>query len=276
MFDASQPISIRDNYPGGVNTPHDLIYDNMRKNIRRMLPQVCYHAPNPYKAMLICGGPSINDFKSEIKKKRKKGWKLITVNGSHNWCLDNGMTPSMHVMLDARPFNKRFVDRPQEACRYMLASQVHPEVYDALDGYDVHIWHAGASSDVEKNILDRYYMKRWGTVTGGTSVGTRAIGLAHLVGIRELEVYGFDCCYKKKQHHAYDQPENDYSNGPWKVRVGRRIFHCDPWMLKQVDELCQWAEVLPNDYKLTFKGDGLASYLISETAEGRNPVRRVL
>lgn len=275
MFD--QPIDLRENFPGRVNTAHDVIYANMRRNVRRPLPQIQPHAVNDYKAMILCGGPSLADHTQEIKRKRRQGWKIITVNGSHDWCLDHGMTPSLHVMIDARPFNVRFVQRPQEPCRYAIASQAAPDVFDALEGYDVHIFHCGASSPTEKRILDRRYLKRWMPVIGGTSVGTRALGLACMLGIRTVDVYGFDCCYRKGQHHAYEQPENDYRpEGTWRVRIGRRTFRADPWMVKQADEFYQMSQVLPDDLKLTIKGDGIVAYTIAEHAAGRNPKMRVL
>ncbi len=276
LFDPDKPVDVRTNYPGGVNTAHKIIYRNMRQNIRRMLPQAYCFPPNDYKAMVICGGPSLNDFTRQIKRRRKQGWKLITVNGTHDWCLDHGMVPSLHAIMDARPFNVRFVQRPQEACRYMLASQCDPGVFDALEGYDVHIWHAGTPSDTERKILKAYYRNRWGTVIGGTSIGTRVIGLAHLLGMRHVDVYGLDSCYRGDAHHAYDQPENDYKGKPWRVQIGRRKFWADPWMVKQADEVCEWAQLMPKDLKLTVHGDGMINYLITEAAAGRNPRRRVL
>jgi uncharacterized Rossmann fold enzyme len=276
LFDASQSVDVRDNFPGGLNTAHDDIYDNMRRNIKRQLPQVKPHELNDYKAMLLCGGPSLNDHVSEIKRKRRQGWKLITVNGTHDWALDHGMVPSMFALVDARPFNVRFVQRAHKDCRYMIASQAHPDVFDALEGQDVHIWHGGAELAKEKRLLTKYYNGRWATLPGGTSIGTRAIGLASWLGIRKLEVYGFDCCYRKKAHHAYEQTENDYKTLPWSVKVGRRKFVCDPWMVKQCDEMCQFAAVIPSDFKMIFKGDGMMSYLVRELAAGRNPKRRIL
>lgn len=275
MFDPNEPWDVRENFPGGLNSSHSDIYRNMRSAVKRPLPQVRPYPANDYQAMLLCGGPSLSDHIEEIQEKRGQGWKLITVNGTHDWALDHGMVPSMYVQVDARPWNVRFVRRAQPECRYLLASQVHPKVYRALEGYDVHIWHAGAESDEERRILDRRYLKRWVNVPGGTSVGTRAIGMAYVLGIRRLDVYGFDCCYRKGSHHAYEQPENDYKSAKWKVKIGRRTFQCDPWMVKQCDEMCQLSETLPDDFQLGFLGDGMMQYLVSEHAAGRNPRRRI-
>ncbi len=275
MFDPDKPWDVRTNFPGGVNTSHEDIYAHMRRNVKRHIPQAHPWPANQYRAMLLCGGPSLSDHLDEIKRKRRQGWKVITVNGTHDWALDHGIRPSLFLLVDARQFNVRFVKRPQKKCRYMIASQAHPDVFDALEGYDLHIWHAGENSPEEGRILNRHYAGRWASVPGGTSIGTRAIGMAWWLGIRTIDVYGFDCCYRKKQHHAYEQPENNYGTPEWTVKIGRRTFACDPWMVRQCDDMCQFGETLPDNLKLTFHGDGMLSYLIKETAAGRNPRRSI-
>lgn len=264
--------TIREDFEGRVNVSHRRIYKQLRENIRRQLPQFSVYAENDYKALLLCGGPTLSEHVREIKTKRTKGWKLITVNNTHEWAIDHGMTPSMQVILDARALNARFVKRPQKDCRYLICSQAHADVFAALEGHDVHIWHAGASSRTEKKILDGYYNGRWVTVLGGTSVGTRAIGAAVMAGIRQIDVYGLDCCLLNKAHHAYSQPENDMEIVS-KVRVGRRIFRCHGWMIKQADEVLQMAEFLPEGLKLRINGRGMMAYIFEQTAKQSRPPR---
>lgn len=232
---------------------------NIRANIRRPLPQVQVHDVNDYEAILLCGGPSLEEQLPWIKRRRKAGAKLITVNGAHNWCLENGLTPSLHVMLDARAFNKRFVETPVDSCRYLVCAQCPASVFEALEGHDVHIWHASAPDSREGKVLDEYYLRRWTPVMGGCTVGSRAIGLAAILGIRKLSVCGMDSCFVGDQHHAYEQRENDGA-AVHRVRVGHRVFHATGWMLKQADEMFQLASVLPEDMQMRFRGDGLISW----------------
>lgn len=259
--------TFRDVFKGQVNTEHERIYRNIRANIRRQLPQLERHPPNDYKVALLCGGPSL------AKAKIPRGYKIATVNGTHDWALDHGLKPSVFAMIDARPHNVRFVERAIPTCRYLLQSQVDPGVFDALEEHDVRIFHA--SAEPEKRILDRYYLGRWLNVPGGSSVGTRAIGLLYLLGVRTLRVYGMDSCLAKGKHHAYAQPEND-RDGIRVVRVGRRRFQVHTWMLAQTDEMVQFLATLPDDLKLSIEGDGLLAYLINETAKRGRPPRVVL
>ncbi len=268
--------TIRDDVVPGVNHPKDEILKQIRRNIRRHLPQVRAWPVNDYRAMVLAGGPTLADHWQQIKRKRKNGWKVITMNNTHEAALDHGGTPSMFVMLDARPHNARFVERPQADCHYLLCNQVHPDVYDALDGYNVHIWHAGGENRPEIKILNRHYLKRWLPMTGGTSVGPRAIWLGYVHGIRRFDVYGMDSCLVKDRHHAYEQPENDFSL-VLKVKASRRTFYCHAWMVKQADEWIQFLNVLPKDVQITMHGDGLLTHITQQIEKtGRVPKIEVL
>ena len=55
-----------------------------------------------YIAGLFDGEGSIEFTKR--KEKKRNGMPVITVNGSYEYCIKNGVTPSAMVMLDAREF----------------------------------------------------------------------------------------------------------------------------------------------------------------------------
>ena len=126
------------------------------------------------------------------------------------------------------------------------------------------IWHSVTSA--ERPILDRYYMKRWVRVPGGSSVGTRAIPLLYMLGVRTLRVYGMDCSQRGGKTHAYKQRENE-GEKPHTVRVGRRRFRSSVAMIAQLDELLQLAGTLPEDLCVSFEGDGLWQHVLRLTHE---------
>lgn len=261
-----KPGTFRKAFKGKVNTPHKDIYRNLRTNIRRQLPQVQAYPPNDYKVALLLGGPSLKDAKIP------RGWKVATVNATHGWALERGLKPSVHMMLDARPFNARFLVNPVDTCRYLLNAQMDPACFDALEGYDVHIWFGVHRTQKvpDRQILDRYYRGRWQNVFGGSTIGTRAFGLLYLLGIRTLRVYGMDSCLVKNEHHAYDQPEND--DRLVDIRVGRRRFKSHTWMVAQIDEFLEMAPHIPDDLRFGIEGDGVIAHIVNETRRlGRVP-----
>ncbi len=268
------PDTFRDGVTGAVNTPAADITANIRRNMRRPLPQVARYEPTDAKAVLLCSGPSINACVRELKAKRRHGWKLWTVNGSHDWALDHGLVPSVHVQVDARAFNTRFLRRSHPDTRYILASQCHPSAFDALEaaGRDVTIMHAPAC-DGDARLLARYYLGRVGVCPGGGTVGTRALMLAYMLGIRRVAVYGMDCSLSKdERHHAMEQPENDRP-AVHDVRVGRKRFLAHTWMVGQLDDVMQMAGALKNDYRVSFHGDGtlMAEVCRRLAADGKVP-----
>lgn len=208
------------------------------------------------------------EYVEEIVERRKRGWALTTLNGTHDWVLDNGVKPSIHIQLDARLWNERFVRNPVDSCRYVLSSQTPPELFDRLKSNDVTIWHAGRG--IRKPILDKYYNQRWMLSVGGSTVGTHAISILHTLGFRKIAIYGMDSCLRKGAHHAFSQPENN-SKSIWKVRAGRRTFWTHAWMIQQVDDLIQMLPMIPDDLDLDFRGDNLVTHIIHETAKHGNP-----
>jgi type II secretory pathway pseudopilin PulG len=82
--------------------------------------------------MIVGGGPSLAENMDKIKELRASGVKLVAINNAYQYCLDNGVTPSAFVMVDGRDFNKRFVENVVDDCKYFIASQCDPSVFEEL------------------------------------------------------------------------------------------------------------------------------------------------
>ena len=116
-----------------VNEDTEKIRDNIRVNIQRGLPQV-----QPYETQwdktvgIALGGPSLKETFPDLLEKRQNGMPVITVNGSHKYCMTGGLIPSGMIMLDSREFNNRFVYPLAKDCKYFISSQCHPSVFENL------------------------------------------------------------------------------------------------------------------------------------------------
>jgi hypothetical protein len=257
---------------GKVNVEDAEILANVRHNIRLGYPQVQQFPVKPDALCLVGGGPSLASTERELVDLLFAGAKLVTMNGSYQWAISKNLRPSTQVVVDARPSNARFLEPAIPNCRYLLASQCHPSVFEAAEGRDVWIFHAvDPESGPLAAELDAYYLKNWHAVLAGTTVATRALMALRLLGYLRFDLFGIDSCWMGPQHHAFPQPENDRD-----VRVvvevtapddtARRRFVCSPAHLKQFEDFLQLIKVNGEHFALNVHGDGMLAYALERGA----------
>ena len=259
---------------GKLNVEESRLRDNIRANLALGLNEIAPHQVQPDTTIyLLAGGPSLNDFETQIVASGKSGTPIVTVNGTYNWLLDRGIRPAAQVMVDSREFNARFVSRHVDTCKYLISSQCDPEFVRTLPREQTLLWHSGDSTVCESTIREydeEHGIKReFYPVHGGSTVISRAITLLAMLGFRRIEIFGWDSCLKDDDHHAYAQPEND-SRSIYTIRVGGRSFKCHGWMVVQANELTKlvkhiWGH-LP-DLDLIVHGDGLIAHMLNHSAD---------
>lgn len=283
---------------GMLNTDQEQCVANVRHNIAQGWDQVSPHETNDVEVMILAGGPSLAAHEADIKRMRADGVKLITLNGTYNWALDRGLTPSGQIVVDARAFNARFTHPVVEHCKYFVASQCDPSVLEGLPKDRTLLWHT--SAEMLREILDAQYKVWWG-IPGGSTVMLRAIPLLRMLGFHKFHLFGFDSCLMPKiegmgcggrpehdwqthpdgidrcgcgvpmsahefAHHAYSQPENDDAR-VIDVNVGDRIFQCHPWMASQATEFMDLIKAFGDVIELEVYGDGLIAHILKTGAE---------
>lgn len=257
-------------YDGKVNTEMERILENIKANIQGPWQTVVPHEIQNTEIMLVAGGPSLNDYTDEIVKLRSQGMPMVTTNGTYNWAIANGLKPSMQMIIDSRAFNKRFLQPLIPECKYFLASQCDPSLFEDMPPEQTWIWHPLNPQGEDRSaaeILDDHY-EIWFSTPGGSTVTLRGLCLLRQLGFHKIHVYGFDSCYREDEHHAYSQPENDYNNPKTlPVSVGGRVFMCDPWMFCQAEEFMKMVGIFGDEIDLDIKGDGLIAHIIKTGAE---------
>jgi len=242
-----------------VNEDKEKIRDNIKKNIKRGLPQVRPYETQEGKVVgLVLGGPTLKKTFPDLLEKRKNGMPVITVNGTHKYCMARGLTPSAMLMLDSREFNKRFVYPLAEDCKYFISSQCHPSVFDNLKDCNVWIWHCAGDDNFD--LLEEEYGKDYFPIMGGATIALRAVHLLRMLGFPKFEMYGFDSCIME-EHHAYEQPEND-DEEVINVSVSGREFLCTAANYHQAKEFVDMISKTGEHYDLAIHGDGLISHII--------------
>lgn len=268
---------------GTINTPEPVLLANVQSSIRLGYPQIRPQAPQPDRVCLLGGGPSLDETLDELLELYFAGAKVVTVNGAYQWCLARNIRPSAQIVLDARAENARFVEPAIPQCRYLLASQCHPDTWAAMEGReDVWIWHAASGeNEALKPILDAYYVSQWIPIAGGTTVIMRALSLLRTIGFLRFDLFGVDSCFLRGQHHAYAQSENDHDRAlPVHVHpTGHpelaRTFRCAPWHIQQLTCFLQTVRINGHQFVLNVHGDGLLAYALRSSADVELAVQTV-
>ena len=266
---------------GFVNTDPEKVKENIAANAKLGIQPMIPHSPSEedIEVMLLCGGPSLNEFEDEIRQHRKNGVKCITVNGAYNWCLERDIKPSLQCIIDARPFMIRMVEQKEgitDETKYMLASQCDPSLFEVVPHDRTYMWQVSMSKDLIPYIKEHFgtMYSDWFPSPGGSTCGLRTLVLLRILGFPKIYVYGMDSClFKDKNPHAYEQEEDDYliEKGIIPLIVGEgtkyeRSFDCQPWMCFQAREFELMTGPALKDTQLQVKGDGLIAYMIETAA----------
>lgn len=255
---------------GHMNTDDGTLLRQIQHAAKQGHPQMRTWPPRNDRVCLVGSGPSLESTKDELRQLVWEGAQIVTLNGAYHWCIANGFQPKSQIVMDARATNARFVQPGVPGCRYVLASQCHPDTWDAVHGRpDVWIWHAVVRKDDEiTQWLDQFYLHQWFGVGGGTSVATRALTLLRMAGYVRFDLFGIDCCWMGKDHHALPQPENEHDKRV-SVTVGdterpetMRRFDAAPWHIKQFEDFCTVLKLNGQHFQIAVHGDGMLAYIL--------------
>lgn len=255
---------------GRMNTDDAQLLANIQYAVRQGHPQMRTWAARSDRICLVGSGPSLDSTLDELRRLTWEGAQVVTLNGAYHWCIEHGIQPKTQIVMDARAGNERFVSPEVPGCRYVLASQCPPAVWDAVkDRPDVWMWHAVVRKDDEiTKYLDTFYLGNWFGVGGGTSVATRALTLLRQAGYLRFDLFGIDCCWMGNSHHAMPQPENDKDTRV-SVVIGdtdrpetMRRFDAAPWHIKQFEDFATILKLNGHHFTLNVHGDGMLAYIL--------------
>lgn len=257
---------------GRVNVPDEQLRANIAANVKRPIAQVRPHDRQDTEVMVLGGGPSLNEFWPEIIEKRKTGMPLITINGTYHQAIEHGLKPSAQVVVDAREFNARFVTPRVEDCKYFLASQCHPSVFDAAPPDQTVLFHSVINPKLAEFIDVARGDADWFPVPGGSTAMLRIPALFRMLGFWRFHVYGFDSCLMDGAHHAYSQPENDNERSfpvtcSSKDGGGSKTFWCTVWMASQAREFIDVVRMMGDEIQMEVYGNGLIAHIIRTGAD---------
>lgn len=138
--------------------------------------------------ILVGTGPSAIPLLEEIRGHQRSGRQIIAIKGAHDWLVRNGIVPKAAIALDPQRSRAKCFRNPVQGVLYMCASQMHPDTWEHLRGYQVLVWHSRI--DDKQHELSEWRNRL--IIDSASTTGNAAILLLHALGRRHFELYGFD------------------------------------------------------------------------------------
>lgn len=195
---------------------------------------------------VVCYGPSLNETWAQVRDFPY----IISCSGSHQFLRARGITPTWHVDVDPRAHKATLLGTPHPDVEYWIASTCHPALFDLLEGFNVKLWHVFAT---EADALRTLPRGEW-ALTGGSSVGLRALTIARFLGFTELHVFGMDGSDGPSGKHAAAHPLQAPQRIP--VDYQHTTYYTTPAFLACAKQTFHELDQMP-DVRATFYGEGL-------------------
>jgi hypothetical protein len=188
---------------------------------------------------------------------------VISVSGSHDFLIERGIVPRYHVECDPRPHKADNIATGHRDVKYLLASCIHPVLFDKLDriNADIALWHVASMSHVA-SLIDELGESPGTLITGGGSVGLRSMSLLYAMGYRRFSIYGMDCSFRDDggMQHAgkHAGKRQDVVSYP----VGDRVFSTSNTLKSYATDFLEMIQRV-NDLDIRLNGDGLLQAMVA-------------
>lgn len=246
-----------------ANVPDEDRIRNVQKNIKRDLirfAQLPRHIARNEPIAIVGGGPSVAKNLEKIK-----GFKQIwSCGSSHDYLVENGITPTFALACDAMEEQAFHFRKPQEKTTFIIASQCSPKLFEQLKGHKIALWHF-------RGQIPEEHFNGEETLGWGCMVTIISILLALQMGFQEMHFFGVDCCLDEEKTHAYDVPKDEIDwmrriSGPVYVGELKKKFISTNGLMLQCDEFFRVFSSGNGKYlKGYVYGDGMIAEVIRQS-----------
>lgn len=174
---------------------------------------------------IVGSAPSAIDYVDELRSWPGEIW---AVNGAYRFLMSHGVNANAFIGLDPLPGLKEYVEKRHPMTAFLMSSVCDPSVFDELKDADVWLWHSRGA--IEPNP----YPDNSVFVSGGTTCLTRAPFLAHMLGWRDITVFGADSSYDEGPYcYKHGTFKEDTTQDRIEVECNGQVFVTELLLLKQ-------------------------------------------
>ena len=174
-------------------------------------------------AVVIGGGPSVEDYIDKIKELKKDGAVIVSIERMYTWCWKNDIKPDYVVALDASDdVVEGFVSIHPETI-HLISTQCPPHLFDLMKDEKVYIFNTVQNGIDSQKIWEKYGYDVVTKINSGGSVTLGAFSIAMTLGCKDIHIFGFDC-HMTNGGYANGIAGVGIQEGIFEVEVGDRLF----------------------------------------------------
>ncbi len=236
-------------------------HDQMQRAIDKGFPFLQKVSKFHENKMSIVGfGPSLLDTWKSIKRFQP----IMATSGAYDFLIERGLTPKYYTAIDPLQCTAKLLKRPQPGTQFLMASVVHPDFWEILEGYHVELWHLINDPQTVEWVRAHHPSGMGSLIGGDSTVAQRAMNVASALGYRRFDVFGMDCSFVDNRHAGPHTGEIQ----PVTVAVlNGREFRTTPQLIQSAREMEQF--LLTMDVEVTFHGDGLMQEIARMIQKGK-------
>ena len=197
-------------------------FENAQRNSAIVKRRLYLQERHEKRVVVACYGPSLKQTWPGIAIEQRNGALVVSVSGAHDFLIERGIIPDVHVDVDPRIHKADFTSKPHPKIAYWMASCCHPKTIDQLAGYDLTLWHV-FNSDEDARILEEIDRDGF-LVSGGGSVGCRVVSLLYTQGYRDFSIYGMDCSFEDGTGEQHAGPHSGKVQKGLRAKCGGRWY----------------------------------------------------
>lgn len=232
---------------------HGLGYANIQANLPRVQKRIKWSNEIKEDVLALVGyGPSLRKSIDLLKEYKS----IMTMSGAHDYLIQHGIKPTMHIDCDPRPHKAIFTKNPQEGIEYLMSSSINPIAIDQLINYDLTLWNLETTEEF------KYPEGEW-VYPGMGSVGLQSMLIGHTKGWRKFTLFGMDSSFVKDGTHAGEHPRSKEQGKHMLIAIPNaetkqmEIFDTTLLFIVYAKEMYRWMTEVLTDCEFSVIGTGL-------------------
>src|SRR5262245_63734243 len=115
---------------------------------------------------------------------------IMSMSGATKWLAERGVIADYHIDMDPRQNKVADVTPAVPGVHYIMASVCHPDVFKALAGQRVTLFHVYSGEMTYDWVAEMDTGQQ--VLRGGSTIGLTALHLGGYMGYRHFEIHGMD------------------------------------------------------------------------------------